>query len=94
MGKTISIVEDENILREINKDYFFDAGYDVLEAKDGIKALELFEKFSIDLIILDIMMPKLDGWSVCRRIREKSVVPIIILTARSDVEDTLLGYLP
>ena len=94
MGKTISIVEDENILREINKDYFFDAGYDVLEAKDGIKALELFEKFSIDLIILDIMMPKLDGWSVCRRIREKSVVPIIILTARSDEEDTLLGYLP
>lgn len=91
MGKTISIVEDENILREINKDYFFDAGYDVLEAKDGIKALELFEKFSIDLIILDIMMPKLDGWSVCRRIREKSVVPIIILTARSDEEDTLLS---
>ncbi len=48
--------------------------------------------FTIDLIILDIMMPKLDGWSVCKRIREKSVVPIIILTARSDEEDTLLGF--
>ncbi|MFD2043354.1 response regulator transcription factor [Ornithinibacillus salinisoli] len=92
MKKTVLIVEDENILREISKDYFLDAGCDVLEARDGTEAIDLFENYSIDLIILDIMMPELDGWSVCKRIREKSVVPIIILTARSDEEDTLLGF--
>ncbi|QGH36179.1 response regulator [Gracilibacillus salitolerans] len=92
MKKTVLIVEDEHILREISKDYFLDADCDVLEARDGTEAIDLFENFSIDLIILDIMMPKLDGWSVCKRIREKSVVPIIILTARSDEEDTLLGF--
>ncbi|MFA1821461.1 response regulator transcription factor [Virgibacillus oceani] len=92
MKKNILIVEDEHILREISKDYFLDAGCDVLEARDGTEAINLFENFNIDLIILDIMMPKLDGWSVCKRIREKSVVPIIILTARSDEEDTLLGF--
>ncbi|SPT80745.1 two component transcriptional regulator [Niallia circulans] len=92
LGKTILIVEDEDILREISKDYFIDAGYDVLEAKDGKEALAIFEKANVDLIVLDIMMPRLDGWSVCKRIREHSVVPIIMLTARSDEEDTLLGF--
>lgn len=92
MKKTVLIVEDENILREISKDYFLDTGFDVLEARDGMEAINLFESFRVDLIILDIMMPKLDGWSVCKRIREKSVVPIIFLTARSDEEDTLLGF--
>ncbi|UTR16500.1 response regulator transcription factor [Salipaludibacillus sp. LMS25] len=92
MKKTILIVEDEDILREISKDYFLDAGYDVLEARNGTEALTLFESLRVDLVILDIMMPELDGWSVCRRVREKSVVPIIILTARADEEDTLLGF--
>lgn len=92
MGKTILIVEDEDILREISKDYFIDAGYDVLEAKDGKEALTIFEKANVDLIVLDIMMPTLDGWSVCKRIRKHSVVPIIMLTARSDEEDTLQGF--
>lgn len=92
LGKTILIVEDEDILREISKDYFIDAGYDVLEAKDGKEALTIFEKANVDLIVLDIMMPTLDGWSVCKRIRKHSVVPIIMLTARSDEEDTLLGF--
>ncbi|WP_062047196.1 response regulator transcription factor [Bacillus sp. JCM 19034] len=92
MNETILIVEDEDILREISKDYFQDAGYEVLEAKNGLDALDLFERLNIDLIILDIMMPGLDGWTVCKRIREKSVVPIIMLTARSDDEDTVLGF--
>ena len=56
------------------------------------KALELFAEHEIDLIMLDIMLPEIDGWSVCRRIRKESAVPIIMLTARSDEDDTLLGF--
>lgn len=92
MSKTILIVEDEPILREIMKDYLLEEGYQVLEAGDGKNALALFEEHEVDLIILDIMLPELDGWSVCRRIRKTSNVPIIMLTARSDEDDTLLGF--
>lgn len=92
MSKTILIVEDENILREIMKDYLLEEGYRVIEATDGKQALSLFQENEVDLIFLDIMLPELDGWSVCRRIRKTSNVPIIILTARSDEDDTLLGF--
>ncbi len=92
MGKTILIVEDEHILREIMKDYLLDEGYEVLEAGDGKQALALFQEHDVHLIILDIMLPELDGWSVCQRIRKASNVPIIMLTARSDEDDTLLGF--
>ncbi|MEK4514437.1 response regulator transcription factor [Paenibacillus sp. FSL H8-0122] len=92
MSKTILIVEDENILREIMKDYLLEEGYRVIEAIDGKQAVSLFQEHEVDLILLDIMLPELDGWSVCRRIRKTSNVPIIILTARSDEDDTLLGF--
>ncbi|MCM3735495.1 response regulator transcription factor [Bacillus cytotoxicus] len=92
MQKTILIVEDEDILREIVKDYLLHDGYKVLEATSGTEALSIFEKHEVHLIILDIMLPKLDGWSVCRRIRRTSNVPIIMLTARTDEDDTLLGF--
>ncbi|AYB44193.1 response regulator transcription factor [Paenibacillus lautus] len=92
MSKTIMIVEDEHILREIIKDYLLEEGYEVLEADDGRKALALFQEHELDLIILDIMLPELDGWSVCKRIRKLSNVPIIMLTARSDEDDTLMGF--
>ncbi|GIP30373.1 DNA-binding response regulator [Paenibacillus sp. J23TS9] len=92
MSRTILIVEDEPILREIMKDYLLEEGYEVLEAGDGKNALALFQEHEVDLIILDIMLPELDGWSVCKRIRKISNVPIIMLTARSDEDDTLLGF--
>ncbi|WP_071396353.1 response regulator transcription factor [Bacillus tuaregi] len=92
MQRTILIVEDEDILREIMKDYLLNAGYRVLEAADGKEALARFEEEEIQLIILDIMLPELDGWTVCRRIRKKSNVPIIMLTARVDEDDTILGF--
>ncbi len=92
MQKTILIVEDEDILREIVKDYLLNEGYEVLEAADGKEALALFEDHEIHLIILDIMLPELDGWSICRRVRKSSNVPIIMLTARVDEDDTLLGF--
>lgn len=88
----VLVVEDEDILREIIIDYLTADGYQVLEAADGEKALELFQTNAVDLVILDIVLPKIDGWSVCRRIRKQSGVPIIILTARSDEDDSLLGY--
>ncbi|MGH1299466.1 response regulator transcription factor [Bacillus pretiosus] len=92
MQRTILIVEDEDILREIMKDYLLNGGYNVLEAIDGKEALSIFEEHEVHLIILDIMLPELDGWTVCRRIRKKSNVPIIMLTARVDEDDTLLGF--
>ncbi|CAH8772014.1 response regulator transcription factor [Paenibacillus dendritiformis] len=92
MSRTILIVEDEQILREIMKDYLLNEGYKVLEASDGKQALSLFHEHEVDLIILDIMLPELDGWSVCQRIRKASNVPIIMLTARADEDDTLLGF--
>jgi len=92
MAKTILIVEDQQVLREISKEYLTDEGYEVLEAGDGRQALRLFEAHEVDLVILDIMLPELDGWSVCRRIRKVSNVPILMLTARSEEDDTLLGF--
>ena len=92
MQYKILIVEDETILREIVKDYLVNRGHEVIEAIDGEQALELFQEQDFHLIILDIMLPKVDGWAVCRRIRKTSNVPIIMLTARVDEDDTLLGF--
>jgi len=74
---TILVVEDEDILREIIIDYLVEDGYKVLEAADGEKALELFQTNSVDLVILDIGLPKIEGWSVCRRIRKNSSIPML-----------------
>lgn len=92
MSATILIVEDEQILREVLKDYFLNENFHVLEAKDGKEALQLFSEQQVNLLILDIMLPEMDGWSVCRRIRKMSDVPIVMLTARAEEEDTLLGF--
>lgn len=92
MNKTVMLVEDEARIREIVADYFMTEGFQTLQAQDGKEAMELFEENKIDLIILDIMLPHLDGWSVCKRIRSTSQVPIILLTAREEEEDKLLGF--
>ncbi len=92
MDKKILIVEDEERMQEIITDYFKANGFQVYNASNGKEALEIFEINKIDLIVLDIMMPEMDGWSVCRRIRKVSKVPIIILTARSDEDDELMGF--
>lgn len=88
----VLVVEDENMLREIIVDYLENENYQAIEAEDGEKAVELFESNQVDVVILDINLPKLDGWSVCKKIREQSNVPIIILTARGDEDDSILGY--
>ena len=92
MKRSILLVEDDMLMREFITDYFRKEQWIVHEAENGRVALALFERVSVDLVVLDIMMPEMDGWSVCRRIREKSDVPIIMITARAEDEDQLMGF--
>ena len=92
MDFRILIVEDEARLREVVCDYFRSRGDTPFEAENGLRALELIEDAEFDAVLLDIMMPELDGLSVCRALRRDNDVPIILLTALSDEEDKLLGY--
>ena len=89
----ILVVDDESRMRKLVRDFLVKNNYEVVEASDGEEALDLFfEKNDIDLVILDVMMPKMDGWQVCREIRAYSKVPIIMLTAKSDERDELMGF--
>lgn len=88
----ILIVDDEDRIREMLREYLSPEGYAIDEASDGEEALELFMKNEYTLVILDIMMPKLDGWTVCREIRKTSQVPIIMLSARGEEYDKLFGF--
>lgn len=89
----ILVVDDESRMRKLVKDFLTREGYTVLEAGDGMEAMDVFyADKDISLIILDVMMPKMDGWQVCREIRESSKVPIIMLTARSEERDELQGF--
>ena len=89
----ILVVDDESRMRKLVRDFLVKKEFDVIEAEDGEKAIDIFfENKDIALIILDVMMPKMDGWQVCREIRAYSKVPIIMLTARGDERDELLGF--
>jgi DNA-binding response OmpR family regulator len=89
----ILVVDDESRMRKLVKDFLVRKNYDVIEAENGEQAIDIFfSKKDIALIILDVMMPKLDGWQVCREVRQYSKVPIIMLTAKSDEKDELLGF--
>ncbi len=89
----VLVVDDESRMRKLVKDFLSRSNYDVLEAENGEQAVDIFfEQKDISLIILDVMMPKMDGWQVCREIRKFSKVPIIMLTAKSDEKDELLGF--
>ena len=92
MAYRILMVEDQKKMQGIVRDYFIAKGSSLICASDGEKALELLSDQKFDLILLDIMMPKLDGFSVCREIRRESEVPIVFLTAKSDEDDKLYGY--
>ena len=91
---TVLVVDDEARMRKLIKDFLMQKGYSILEAGDGEEALKVFEENQnkIKLILLDVMMPKLDGWSVLRQIRQDSKVPIIMLTARGEEQDELFGF--
>lgn len=91
---TILIVDDESRMRKLIKDFLVKSNYKTIEAEDGQKALELFHenRNKIGLVLLDIMMPKVDGWTVLREIRKESKVPVIMLTARGEEQDELFGF--
>ena len=93
-GTYILVVDDESRMRKLLKDFLSVKGYQILEAEDGEKAIEVFEenRNKIKLILLDVMMPKLDGWSVLRKIRQDSNLPVIMLTARGEEQDELFGF--
>lgn len=87
----ILIVEDEKNIANVIKAYLEKEGFNTLEASDGQMALDIFEREDIDLIILDLMIPKISGEEVCKKIRASSTVPIIMLTAKSHEEDRIEG---
>lgn len=91
---TVLVVDDESRMRKLIKDFLVQKEFSVIEAEDGERALEIFneKQNEIGLILLDVMMPKLDGWSVLRQIRQTSKVPIIMLTARGEEQDELFGF--
>lgn len=91
---TVLIVDDESRMRKLIKEFLMQKNYKILEAGDGEEALKVFEENQnkISVILLDVMMPKLDGWSVLRQIRQTSKVPIIMLTARGEEQDELFGF--
>ncbi len=89
----ILVVDDESRMRKLVRDFLVRSDYEVVEAENGEQAIDLFfTDKDIELIILDVMMPKTDGWQVCREIRQHSQVPIIMLTAKGDERDELLGF--
>jgi Response regulators consisting of a CheY-like receiver domain and a winged-helix DNA-binding domain len=92
MKETILIVDDEERMRKLIGAYLKKEGYEILEAENGVEALKNFRTNKVHLIILDIMMPVMDGWTTCKEIRKISNVPIIFLSAKSEDDDKLLGF--
>ena len=92
MERTILVVDDEERMRKLIGDFLRREGYQILEAGDGRQALERLSAEKVDLVILDVMMPEQDGWTVCREIRRTSDIPVIMLTARSEEMDQLFAF--
>ncbi|MEF9933347.1 MAG: response regulator transcription factor, partial [Cetobacterium sp.] len=90
--KKILLVEDEKDLRNMIKKYLIKQDFLVLEADNGEKALELFYKENFDLVLLDVMLPKRDGWSICREIKKYTNIPVIIMTSHSEEDDEVFGF--
>lgn len=88
----ILIIEDEELIAKMIADHFFAAGFQTFVEHDGLSGYQAFEADAPDLVILDLLLPYLDGYSVCRKIRKKSNIPVIMLTALTDVDDQLMGY--
>lgn len=90
-ARKILVVDDDKNICELIRLYLEKEGYHVRIANDGVAAFEMFEEWQPDLVLLDVMMPRQDGWETCRKIRAVSAVPIIMLTAKGDTFDKVLG---
>ena len=91
MAKTVLIVEDDRNIADLLRLYLEKEGYEVIIALDGLKGVEKFREVHPSLVLLDVMLPGMDGWGVCRTIRSESKTPIIMLTAKSETEDKVSG---
>ncbi len=92
MAQKVLVVEDESGIRQVVKDYLMMEGFEVLEAQNGKEAIGIIEKETFDLAILDVMLPYVDGWTLCRKVKEKSDIPVLFLTARGEEYDELMGF--
>jgi len=88
----ILIADDDDRIREVVRIFLEAEGFDVAQAEDGNRALEMVRKDNPDLVILDLMMPGLDGWTICKILRKETKIPIIMLTAKGDENDRVLGF--
>lgn len=93
MQKTVLVVDDEEEIRNLLEIYLLNEGYKVIKASNGEEALKILENENIQLIILDVMMPKMDGIETCKRIREKMSIPILMLSAKSEDMDKIQGIM-
>ena len=91
MAKTVLIVEDDRNIADLLRLYLEKEGYEVAIAPDGLKGVEKFRELKPTLVLLDVMLPGMDGWGVCRTIRAEAKTPIIMLTAKSETEDKVMG---
>ena len=89
---TVLVVDDEELIRNVIREYLESEDYFVLESQDGIGALELIKENSIDLVILDIMMPKKDGYTTLKELKQIKNIPVIMLSARGEEYDKLHGF--
>ena len=92
LSKTILIIDDEKAIQNVMKAFLEDAGYITVLADDGLDGIEKFHRYNPDLVLLDLMLPKIDGFAVCELIRKESQVPIIMLTARDDDDSQIQKY--
>lgn len=88
----VLIVDDEILIRDVIREYCYNEGYDTIDAENGLEALQALEKNDIDIIVLDIMMPKMDGYTFFREMKMKYQIPTIVVSARSDEYDKLQGF--
>ncbi len=91
-GERILLIEDESRIREMVKEYLENEGFEITEAVDGADAIDKFKSSEFDMLVLDVMLPKVDGWSVCREVRRTSAIPILMLSARGEEYDRLFGF--
>lgn len=89
---TVLIVDDDPHIRELVGVFMTKEGYRIMEAADGIEALERMNRYKADLAILDIMMPNMDGWTLCQELREQYEIPILILTAKGETSQKIKGF--
>ena len=88
----ILVADDEQLMRQLVVDFLKPEGYEIIQASDGKQALELYNEHHPDLVLLDVMMPGYDGWTVCREIRRESSIPIMMITAKGEEIDQLFAY--